>query len=355
MSVMTEYDVSLGGGPRGGRGPEDGVIPGGDVMRGDDAATGENPVGAGDSVPDSVVDMPLWARLHLTHAVMQSIADEAGVDLLHIKGPAVAAELRTAPRRSSDVDVLVRPAHLPQFLAALDGHGWRLVTSFAEGSPFGHAANYGHDNWTYVDVHRNFPGPLLKPDKVFEILWQERILADIAHRSCALPNLAAQVVILALHEARGHQARGTFEAWELSGEVRREQAWTLARRLDAEVPMAAAVGRLREFRDRRDYALWRFWSEPESDAPGGDRLSEWKARLRSARGVRAYGSVLASMVRVNRTHLRMELGHEPSRGEIVAEYRHRASAGWSAVIVRLRAKARDRWVALRARRGGGDS
>lgn len=300
--------------------------------------------------PVGQVQMPLWARVHLTHAVMQAMADEAGADLLHIKGPAVAKELRTAPRRSSDVDVLVRPSHVARFLAALRSHGWYQVTSFEEGSSFRHAANYGHPAWAYVDVHRLFPGPLIPNADVFEILWRERIMADIAHRPCAHPSLAAQVLILALHEARSHRARGTFEAWELSDPERREQVWELARQLDAEVPLAAAVGRLREFRDRRDFALWRFWSEPESDIPGGDRLSEWKARLHAARGLREYATVGLSMVRVNRTHLRMELGHEPTAREIAREYRHRAIAGWQAITTRLRNKARDWWDARRARR-----
>lgn len=299
------------------------------------------------------VAMPMWARLHLTHAVMQTIADECGADILHLKGPAVAAELRTAPRRSTDVDVLVRPAHVALFLAALGRHGWRLVTGFAEGSPFGHAANYGHPHFAYVDVHRFFPGPQVDPAEAFDTLWVSRMHIELAHTQCAAPDLTSQVLILALHEARSHRARGTFEAWELAGADRQEAVWALARSLDAEVPLAAAVGRLREFRDRRDFPLWRYWSEPESDDPGGDRLSEWKAKLHAARGVREHVDVAASMVRVNRTHLAMELGHEPTPAEIAREYRRRGAAGFQAIAVRLRNKARDRLASLRSR--GGDA
>jgi hypothetical protein len=349
---MTGYDVSLGGSAS-----EDGVISGGGTAghgivarASDDGAGGEVLSTPSASVPTGVGDgaltemaMPLWARLHLTHAVMQAVADEAGVDLLHIKGPSVAAELRTAPRRSTDVDVLVRPAHLQRFLAALRRYGWSEMSSFADGSPFGHAANYGHADWAYVDVHRHFPGPLVPPDEVFETLWRERTFADIAHRRCALPSLPAQVLILALHEARSHHARGTFEAWELSDEARRGAVWALARRLGAEVPMAAAVGQLAEFADRREYLWWRYWSQPESGKPGADRLAEWTARLHAARTVRERLAVLGGMFRVNRTHLRLELGHEPSAGEVAAEYRHRAVAGLRAIVARGRAHVPGKW------------
>jgi hypothetical protein len=341
---MTEYGVSLGGSPSGSGVPEEDVIPSSEVSGGaGDSAAGGTSAAAGGGSPHAGDDalaqmaMPLWARLHLTHAVMQAIADEAGVDLLHIKGPSVAAELRTVPRRSTDVDVLVRPAHLPRFVAALRRHGWSEMSGFAEGSPFGHAANYGHADWAYVDVHRHFPGPMVSPAEAFETFWRERTFVDIAHCRCALPSLSAQVLILALHEARSHHARGTFEAWELCVDARRGAAWARARRLGAEVPMAAAVERLGEFADRRDYLWWRYWSEPESGKPGADRLAEWTARLHAARTVRERLAVVGGMLRVNRTHLRLALGHEPSTGEITAEYWHRAVAGWRAVAARVQA------------------
>src|SRR5262245_30376280 len=93
--------------------------------------------------------VPLWATVRLTHAQLQAIADEAGVDLLHLKGPAVSEEL--GRRSSSDADVLVRPAHLQRYLDALTRHGWSLYTDFAHGSSFGHAANYRHPVWTFAD------------------------------------------------------------------------------------------------------------------------------------------------------------------------------------------------------------
>lgn len=279
--------------------------------------------------------LPMWARLHLTHAVMQAVADETGTDVLHVKGPAVAAELRSAPRRSTDVDVLVRPAHLARFLSGMRAHGWSQLSSFAEGSSFAHAANWGHPLWTFVDVHRFFPGPTVPAADVFDELWAGRHAVELAHVACAVPSLAAQLLVLALHEARSHRT-GRFEAWDLSDAERRDETWLLARRLGAEVPLAAALGRLDEYRGRRDYPLWKFWSEPESGVPGRDRLTEWAVRFRAARTLRERAFIASRMVRVNRTHLGMELGHSPTAAEMRAEYRHRVAAGWHGVVARLR-------------------
>jgi len=79
--------------------------------------------------------IPLLQRTRLAHATLQAIADECGANILHIKGPAVdvallppkddapanaTAEERAIPRLSQDADVLVRPAHIKRFLAALN-------------------------------------------------------------------------------------------------------------------------------------------------------------------------------------------------------------------------------------------
>ena len=78
--------------------------------------------------------IPLVLRTRLAHATLQAVADDCGADILHIKGAAVdaflrparedsqagaSAEERSLPRVSADADVLVRPAHLRRFLAAL--------------------------------------------------------------------------------------------------------------------------------------------------------------------------------------------------------------------------------------------
>src|SRR6187200_1631590 len=122
----------------------------------------------------TAVPIDLQARVRLAHAAVQALAEQHGIDLLHVKGPALDASLSRPDRPSSDADVLVRPAQVEAFTAHLRAHGWRLVTDFASGSAFEHAANYHHGHWGYVDVHRVFPGITLEPDEAFELLWSER-------------------------------------------------------------------------------------------------------------------------------------------------------------------------------------
>ena len=123
----------------------------------------------------TAVPIDLQARVQLAHAAVQALAEEHGVDLLHVKGPALHASLSRPDRVSSDADVLVRPTQVTAFTDHLRAHGWRLVTDFANGSAFEHAANYHHGHWGYVDVHRVFPGITVEPDAAFELLWSERI------------------------------------------------------------------------------------------------------------------------------------------------------------------------------------
>jgi hypothetical protein len=282
----------------------------------------------------STGSVPLWATVRLTHAQLQAIADEVHADLLHLKGPALSDELGLPLRSSSDADVLVRPAHLDRFLAGLSRHGWTVQTGFAEGSSFGHAANFRHPVWTFADVHRHLPGARAGAGAVFDRLWEGRQALRIAARDCWVPGLAGQVLVLTLHAARSH-GRERPEAWEVAPPDRRRDVRELARVLDAEVAVAAALGELDGFADHPDRDLWRWWSQPGSaDA----RLDEWAAWWRSARSLRDRGRVLQRVLSVNRTHLGLRLGHAPSTRELAAAYAARARAGARAVSARLAAR-----------------
>ncbi|MGN8026976.1 nucleotidyltransferase family protein [Microbacterium sp. 22242] len=257
--------------------------------------------------------VPAWANVHLSHAALQRIADEAGVDLLHIKGPATDAALRRGMHRSADADVLVRPAHLDRLTAALLARGWTLYTGFDEGSPFGHAANYAHPSWSFADVHRRLPGPRADPGVVFDRLWRDRGVASIAHRPCTVLSPAGQVLVQTLHAARSRGSEQS-DAWLLCGDELRAETRRLAEELQAATALAAGIGELDEHRGAPDHALWSYWSRSD-----GDRLDEWAARLRAADGWLARMRVLRQALRVNRTHLALRLGREPSRGEVLRE------------------------------------
>jgi hypothetical protein len=255
--------------------------------------------------------IPVAARVHLSHAVVETLALDAGVDLLHIKGPALLPGLRAPRRSSTDVDVLVAPGQAARLEAALAEHGWEQMTDIESGSAFKHAANWFHDNWGYVDVHAHWPGPQAGPAEVYAAFAEGAHTQDVAHVPCRVPNRTAQILILVLHAARSGGSPADLDlAWFAASEEERNEVLALAVRLRAETAFAAGIGEIDTVTGDRTADLWRYYSR------GGTRLDEWRARIRAAPNRREAARVLASAVLVNRDHLRMELGHQPSRREV---------------------------------------
>ena len=246
--------------------------------------------------------IPLIIRTRLAHATLQAIADACGADLLHIKGAAVdpsllptrpdapadaTVEERAVPRLSADADVLVRPAHLKRFLAALKQHGWRRLLAFDTGGGADHSAVFWHDELCEADVHRSFPGIRLSPEDAFDHLWRDRGTQDIAHRPCTVPSLDAQRLVLLLHAAR-NGATGSHDvraAWVDASVADRDRVVALATILNAEVALASATGHLDDFVGRPDYDLWRL-----SSTGGAGQFDLWRARIKAATSVRAQDS-----------------------------------------------------------------
>ena len=273
--------------------------------------------------------IPTAARVHLAHAVVQHLAEAAGADVLHLKGPAMFAGLRNPERTSSDVDVLVRPIHTAALIYALEAHGWERRTDFDTGSPFGHAANWWHADWGWVDVHVTWPGAGIPAEEVFNELARPGASQSIAHHECAVPDRIGQRLILLLHYARTPRGSDKEWAWDKATDAEREAVRDLAARLDAEVALAAALGELDLHRDHPDHDLWLHFSG------GGDRVSEWRARLTSARGTRARVRLVLGMVHVNRDYLGIELGREPTRADVRRRQRQRLQRAVADLRTRL--------------------
>lgn len=265
---------------------------------------------------ESQVSVPLSVRLRFGHAAVQYLADEIGADLLHIKGMAVDPALRGAWSVGTDVDVMVRPDHFRRLDDALREHGWRLYTTFASGSPFGHAQTYLHDAWGYIDIHRFFPGIRVDPGPAFDRLWSDRHPLEIAGIGCAVPSVPAQSLLLILNVARAGGANGRDLAvvWREASDERRQEIEALIDDLDAHVGFAAAVGGLDRYRGERDYRLWKVVSE------GGSRSEEWWARVRAAPTFADAARVVARAPLVNVDHLTHRLGRAPTKREITAEF-----------------------------------
>lgn len=268
------------------------------------------------SLEQGQLGVPTSARSHLAHAALQAIATEAHVDLLHIKGAATDPRVGRNRFRSSDADVLVRPTQVRAFLTALTCHGWKEVTSFASGSAFHHAANYFHQSWGMVDVHRIYPG-FNAPD-AFDILWQDRGTLEIAHSECTVPSLRAQRLILLLHVARN--GRGTrdpdFErSWSGLDANERAAMETLVDCLHARTAFAAALGMLDAYETSPDHDLWEYFSTGNTS-----RVDEWKARYRAASGLDAKLRVLGQAIVPNRDVMAMELHREPTAWELLEAF-----------------------------------
>lgn len=259
------------------------------------------------------VQIPLQARVHLAHAVVQRIAEAADVDLLHLKGPALLPGLRPAFRHSSDVDVLVRPGQFSQFERALQARGWESYSTVEAGSAFEHAANWWHPDWGYADLHARWPGPTVSPEETWVAFTEDRLDHSIAHVWCPVPSRTAQILILLLHAARSHSDRDLELPWHSQTHAQRDAVLALADRLGAQVALAAALGDLDTHRGEPGYRLWRFYRE------GGSRLDEWRARFQAATTTRDRIRVIVSATRVNRDHLRMRLGHPPTAADVRRE------------------------------------
>lgn len=274
--------------------------------------------------------IPVDDRVRLTHGVLQRAADSAKVDILHIKGPALHPELLQheqrdgesvpVPRHSTDADVLVRPSRLERFQNALGGNGWQMTADFVAGSAFGHAANYWHQVLGYCDVHRRFPGIEIDPEDAFDLLWATREPLEIAHVTCQTPALDAQRLIILLHAARSGRTDhpDKLRAWDEASDDDRDAARRLAGLLHAEVALAAATGHLEDFRGDRHYDLWRQFSTGDTS-----RWHEWRARIRAAGSPVQAAEVILRALRLNQAHLRMDLGHDLSRADVLRGYRDR--------------------------------
>ncbi|MBS2936436.1 nucleotidyltransferase family protein [Nocardioides sp. J2M5] len=275
-------------------------------------------------------DAPIAARVHLAHAIVQKLAEDHGIDLLHLKGPAVLPGLRPEGKQSSDVDVLVRPSHLARLVEVLESVGWEKRTDFATGSVFAHAANWWHDDWGWIDVHTMWPGVGIDPEAAFDVFLRDRVWREIAHWGCPVPDRVAQRLILVLHAARSRGNRDVDRAWTAAEPDEQAAVRALAVELDAEVALAAGIGELELHRHHPSYRLWKHFTE------GGSRLDEWRARMAAAPTLRAKAELVTAALRVNQDHLRMELGRPPTRDEVRARQRLRVRRAADELTRRVR-------------------
>ncbi|MCE0486890.1 2-nitropropane dioxygenase [Ornithinimicrobium sediminis] len=271
----------------------------------------------------TVVEVPPPVRILFGHAALQVVADAAGVDLLHIKGPATEPELRS-PGGGTDADVLVRPSQCVRFVDELSARGWSARSTFLSGSDVGHAATFWHPQWGYADVHRFFQG-ISPKEAAFDILWAHREMTELAGVAVAVPTSAARHLIAVLNALRNRRteeaARMAAALQDPQGRVTTQHVEALVAALGAEVGWAAAQGRLEEHRGAADYWPWR------ATIYGTSRMESWVARLLSAPRLRDKALVLLRAPLVNIDHLAHVLGRRPTVRDVVVEFFERPRRG----------------------------
>ncbi len=287
--------------------------------------------------------IPLVLRTRLAHATLQAVADDCGADILHIKGGAVHASLRPArpdapagasleelalTRISADADILVRPAHLRRFLAALKHYGWEGRTRLYSGGAVEHSVDWWHPELGGADIHVRFPGIQIPADRAFEELWSERRSQDIAHRPCLVPSLDAQRLVLLLHAARNGGARSpdAAQSWTAASAFEQDRVRALATTLRAEVALAAATGHLEEYADRPEYDLWRLLALPDADV-----FDLWVAMVKAAPTSFDRARVVVYALRVKADRVGLRLQRRATLAEVVDAHGNRLLRGAAGV------------------------
>lgn len=269
----------------------------------------------------SGLQVPLQARIMLSHAHLQHLAQEADLDILHIKGYIFGSDTYPRDRASTDVDVLVRPQHLEAFIEATRQAGWKAVTSFASGSDFHHAMTIYHPVWGLADIHRSFPGLGLGTAQAFEALWSQRRLKKMGGFPCQTTSLVDSWLLVYIHSARSTLDFKPDVRYlnSLLSSRQREAVAQRVEQLGAELAYAAALGTLDRYSDHPDYLFWKAASEPTTE------VTRWYARVKNAPTFTEKLRTFLDIIFVNRDHLAMKLGHEPSAQEVCQHFFSRFS------------------------------
>lgn len=267
----------------------------------------------------SEISLPLSVLLRLGHGAVQVIADDNEIDIVHLKGHSADPDLYRKGRRSTDVDVLVRPGSEELLVDTLQRHGWEVEARFATGSVFKHAAALTSKRFGHVDVHRTYPGLTKPADEVFQDVWETSEFRTICGIECLVPSRVDQAVFILLHSARDG-ARGPRDRDHLR-EVLTEDEWSAvlsrASAWGASTALGAALGAWDDISDSSDFDFWYVMAQ------GGSRVDLFRARWKAAPGLAARLRLLSSVAHVNRDHLAMNLGHQPTHRDVAREVGHR--------------------------------
>lgn len=150
------------------------------------------------------ISLSLAESTPLATALAHSLARRAQVRVLTLKGPQAAADGLRPPRPSYDVDLLIDPTQLDQYMGVLAQVGWEARPT--SGFPVllsPHSVSLTHPGWSVdIDLHWNWPGYLSPDASVFEELWSNRRTEILAGAPVTVTGMADSALILALHVLR---------------------------------------------------------------------------------------------------------------------------------------------------------
>ena len=157
-------------------------------------------------VPTPVLSSPLH---ELTYALVQGVAESAGISCIFVKGPALHHQGLREREHSGDVDVWCEPSRWEDLATALEPWGWVRELDPWRGSSIHHSTTMLPLSWgCEVDIHRRFPGLTLDDPRAFDAISKHSAPVVYAGVEIAVPGRDAHAVIAALHAVRpavGHR------------------------------------------------------------------------------------------------------------------------------------------------------
>jgi hypothetical protein len=152
----------------------------------------------------SAATITLAESVVLAHALAAHVAVEIGAQYLVFKGPVAIMQGFRENKTSSDADILIDPARLDDYLAAMARRGWRPRREAVAPRYFPvHSVSLFHQRWASdIDVHFRYPGFFASDTEVFELLVSDCETRIIGGREIRAASPRAGGLILAVHALR---------------------------------------------------------------------------------------------------------------------------------------------------------
>lgn len=274
---------------------------------------------------------PLGAATELAHAFADRLAEMNGIRVVFIKGPVANAHVLRDAKPSADVDVMVDPSAIDDYIRSLISVGWHeRPASFAQRSLASHSRSFINSSWPCdIDVHVTFPGFLASPQDCFEELWARRTTVSVAGREIPGADLSASILIGALHALRSPESAAHRS--ELEVLVERCSGRLDAVQLSELVELAGTLGAVEPVRPAlrllgldvaptrpspRALAEWRLQTQQ------ANRSGSWLAAIHAAPLLRKPGLVVRALI--------------PSRRDLLIEHPGLANSPGSLLVARVR-------------------